>query len=135
MQASTSRDPVLEDCCFCFCFMSRARTHDAIKSALLVCVCGIAFIAVTILYYTILYYTTLYYTLLHYSMHAMLCYSMLARCCLCWLNRLLIQEHNGSDFRKRRPMVLCSPLLLLQDIACMCHFHCSNLFHYETSSQ
>ena len=38
------------------CFISRASTHDAIKSALLVCVCGIAFIAVTILYYTILLY-------------------------------------------------------------------------------
>jgi hypothetical protein len=34
------------------------------------CVCGIAFIAVTILYYTILHYT-----LLHYTMHAMLCYT------------------------------------------------------------
>jgi len=34
------------------------------------CVCGIAFIAVTILYYTILHYT-----LLHYTMQAMLCYT------------------------------------------------------------
>ena len=30
---------------------------------------------------------------------------------------------------------LYSPFLLLQDIACMCHFHCSNLFHYDASSQ
>ncbi len=103
------------------------------------CVCGIAFIAVTILFYTILYYTILHYTILfsttlYYACYVMLCYSMLARCCRRWLNRL-IQEHTGSDFRNHRPMVLYSPLLLLQDIACMCHFHCSNLFHYDASSQ
>ena len=88
----------------------------------------------TILHYTILYYTILYSTTLYYASYVMLCYSMLARCCRRWLNRL-IQEHTGSDFRSRRPMVLYSPLLLLQDIACMCHFHCSNLFHYDASSQ
>ena len=84
--------------------------------------------------YTILHYTTLYSTTLYYACYVMLYYSMLGRCCRRWLNRV-IQEHTGSDFRNRRPMVLYSPLLLLQDIACMCHFHCSNLFHYDTSSQ
>jgi hypothetical protein len=42
---------------------------------------------------------------LYYACYVMLCYSMLGRSCRRWLNRV-IQEHPGSDFRNRRPMVL-----------------------------
>ena len=82
---------------------------------------------------TSLYYTLLHYTILYYTILCMLCYAMLQ-----YASKMLpplAKQIDTGAYRNRRPMVLYSPLLLLQDIAYMCHFHCSNLFHYDASSQ